>query len=100
MNIRRNFRESPNASLSIGRLPIIAQFYAKLVIFPRIIFIIQDYFVFLQKKEMKYSVITINYNNSKGLLHTIKSVVEQICDEYEYIIIDGGSTDGSVEIIE
>lgn len=48
---------------------------------------------------MKYSVITINYNNKEGLRHTIKSVLGQICDDYEYIIIDGGSTDGSVEVI-
>lgn len=49
---------------------------------------------------MKYSVITINYNNREGLYHTIKSVVEQTCDDYEYIVIDGGSADGSVEIIK
>ena len=48
---------------------------------------------------MKYSIITINYNNKKGLHHTIRSVVEQNFDDYEYIIIDGGSTDGSDEII-
>lgn len=99
MNIKRYFSESQNGFLSVVCLPINAQFDAKLVIFPRIIFIIQDYFVFLQKKGMKYSVITINYNNKEGLHHTIRSVVEQNFDDYEYIVIDGGSTDGSVEII-
>lgn len=49
---------------------------------------------------MRYSVITINYNNIKGLRHTIDSVVNQTYDNYEYIIIDGGSTDGSLDIIK
>lgn len=49
---------------------------------------------------MKYSVITINYNNCEGLRHTIESVVGQTYKDYEYIIIDGGSTDGSSEIIK
>ena len=48
---------------------------------------------------MRYSVITINYNNKEGLKHTIESVVCQTCTDFEFIIIDGGSTDGSVEII-
>lgn len=46
------------------------------------------------------SIITINFQNSKGLDETIKSVVSQTYSNFEYIIIDGGSTDGSVEIIE
>ncbi|MGN0282775.1 MAG: glycosyltransferase family 2 protein [Prevotella sp.] len=49
---------------------------------------------------MRYSVITINYNNAKGLRRTIDSVVCQTYDDYEYVIIDGGSTDSSVEIIK
>lgn len=49
---------------------------------------------------MRYSVITINYNNKDGLRHTIESVVNQTCKDYEFIIIDGGSTDGSVDIIK
>ena len=49
---------------------------------------------------MKYSIITINYNNREGLLKTIKSVISQTCHDYEYIVIDGGSTDGSRDIIE
>ena len=49
---------------------------------------------------MRYSVITINYNNKNGLRHTIESVVSQTCKDYEYIIIDGGSTDGSVNVIK
>lgn len=48
----------------------------------------------------KISVITINYNNKKGLEKTIGSVTSQTLEDYEFIIIDGGSTDGSKELIE
>lgn len=48
---------------------------------------------------MLLSIITINYNNKKGLQHTIQSVINQNNKDFEYIIIDGGSTDGSLEII-
>lgn len=49
---------------------------------------------------MKLSVITINYNNCGGLRKTIESVVNQTYKEFEYIVIDGGSTDGSVDVIK
>ncbi len=49
---------------------------------------------------MKYSIITINYNNKDGLRKTIESVINQTCNDFEYIIIDGGSTDGSVDVIK
>ena len=48
----------------------------------------------------KLSVITINYNNRNGLKKTIESVVDQTCKDFEYIVIDGGSTDGSVDVIK
>ena len=48
---------------------------------------------------MKYSIITINYNNRDGLEKTIQSVINQTCQDFEYIIIVGGSTDGSVDVI-
>lgn len=49
---------------------------------------------------MKLSIITINYNNCDGLRKTIESVVNQTWQDFEYIVIDGGSTDGSVEVIK
>lgn len=49
---------------------------------------------------MKLSVITINYNNLEGLKRTIESVEKQKCKGYSWIIIDGGSSDGSRELIE
>lgn len=49
---------------------------------------------------MKLSIITINYNNRDGLRKTIESVVNQTYKDFEYIVIDGGSTDGSVDVIK
>ena len=49
---------------------------------------------------MKLSIITINYNNAAGLRKTIESVVNQTHANFEYIVIDGASTDESVNIIE
>jgi glycosyltransferase involved in cell wall biosynthesis len=46
------------------------------------------------------SIITINYNNLAGLQKTMQSVFSQTFADYEYIIIDGGSTDGCKEYIE
>lgn len=48
----------------------------------------------------KVSIITINLNNKVGLEKTIKSVISQTYTNYEFIIIDGASTDGSIDVIE
>lgn len=48
----------------------------------------------------KLSIITVNLNNLYGLQKTMESVFPQTFTDYEYIIIDGGSTDGSREYIE
>lgn len=48
----------------------------------------------------KVSVITISYNNAEGLRKTIDSVISQDFDDYEYIVIDGGSSDGSKDVLE
>jgi glycosyltransferase involved in cell wall biosynthesis len=46
------------------------------------------------------SVITIVYQGQEFLENTIKSVINQSYENLEYIVIDGGSTDGTVEIIK
>ena len=49
---------------------------------------------------MRLSIITINRNNALGLEKTIKSVAAQTHKEFEYIVIDGASTDDSVMVIK
>lgn len=46
------------------------------------------------------SVITVNLNNAAGLEKTISSVINQTYVDFEFIIIDGGSTDGSVDVLK
>lgn len=48
---------------------------------------------------MKLSIITINRNNDSGLRQTMQSVLSQTCTDFEYVIVDGASTDKSVEVI-
>lgn len=48
---------------------------------------------------MKLSIITINFNNVSGLRRTLNSVLSQTWKDFEYIVIDGGSSDGSVDLI-
>ena len=48
----------------------------------------------------RISVITINYNGANHLEQTIKSICDQTYKQYEYIVIDGDSTDNSLEIIQ
>ena len=47
-----------------------------------------------------FSIITINLNNAPGLEKTMASVLSQTFTDYEYIIIDGASTDGSLDLIK
>jgi glycosyltransferase involved in cell wall biosynthesis len=49
---------------------------------------------------VKLSVITVNLNNRDGLNKTIRSVINQTFTDYEYIVIDGGSIDGSIDVIK
>ena len=51
-------------------------------------------------KNIPLSIITINYNDAKGLQKTIESVACQTWKNFEYIVIDGGSVDGSQAVIE
>lgn len=48
----------------------------------------------------KISVITVVYNDSNGLEYTIQSVLSQTYNSIEYIVIDGGSNDGTIDIIK
>lgn len=48
---------------------------------------------------MKLSIITINYNNYQGLENTIQSLIHQTHKDFEYIVIDGNSIDGSKSIL-
>lgn len=46
-----------------------------------------------------FSIITVTYNAAAVLLPTLQSVAEQSCKEYEYIVVDGASTDGTLELV-
>lgn len=49
---------------------------------------------------MKISVITVTFNSGKTVKDTIESVLYQKCQDYEYLVIDGGSKDNTVDIIK
>ena len=47
----------------------------------------------------KLSIVTVNYNNIEGFRETYKSIAEQTFRDFEWIVVDGGSTDGSKEFL-
>lgn len=49
---------------------------------------------------MKFSIITVCYNSFSTIEQTIKSVLSQTFKDFEYIVVDGGSNDGTVQILE
>ena len=49
---------------------------------------------------MKFSLITVTFNSGMTLRDTIQSVLSQSYDDIEYIIIDGLSTDDTMDIIK
>ena len=53
----------------------------------------------IQEHTMQLSIITINYNNAEGLRKTLASVAAQTYPNIEHIIVDGNSTDESVDVI-
>ena len=52
------------------------------------------------KKNPLFSIITVVFNGEKYLEKTIQSVLSQSYKNFEYIIVDGGSTDGTISIIK
>ena len=60
----------------------------------------QGYFKKSYDDKPLVSIITVVFNGKKYLEETIQSVLSQTYDNVEYIIIDGGSTDGTIEIIK
>lgn len=50
-------------------------------------------------KAVKISVITVCWNSAKEIIHTLESVLAQDYPDIEYVVVDGGSTDGTVDII-
>lgn len=48
---------------------------------------------------IRLSIITINRNNASGLERTIQSVLSQTYDTIDYVVVDGDSTDSSIEVI-
>ena len=53
----------------------------------------------LKKKKPLFSIITVVLNNRKYVEKTIKSVLSQTNKDFEYIIVDGGSSDGTLQIV-
>lgn len=51
-------------------------------------------------KDMKLTIITVNYNDACGLKRTLQSVKEQTSRDFEYLVIDGGSQDGSKDLLD
>ncbi|MDR0733963.1 MAG: glycosyltransferase [Dysgonamonadaceae bacterium] len=49
---------------------------------------------------MTFSIITVTYNAAAWIERTIQSVLSQTCTDFEYIVVDGGSTDKTIDIIK
>jgi len=60
----------------------------------------KGYFKKSYEDKSLISIVTVVYNGEKYLEETIQNVINQTYDNVEYIIIDGGSTDGTLDIIK
>lgn len=49
---------------------------------------------------MKFSIITVSWNAEKTIGETLRSVMQQDCDDFEIVVVDGKSTDRTLEIVE
>ena len=49
---------------------------------------------------MKISVVTVTFNSGKTVRDTIESVLSQSYQDYDYIIVDGGSKDDTIDIVK
>ena len=52
------------------------------------------------KKQPFFTIVTVCWNSDKTISRTIESVLEQDFKDYEYVIVDGGSTDNTIDIIK
>ena len=52
------------------------------------------------ERQPFFTIITVCWNSDKTISRTIESVLEQDFQDYEYIVVDGGSTDGTLDIIK
>jgi glycosyltransferase involved in cell wall biosynthesis len=53
----------------------------------------------MKTEQMKVSIITVCFNSAETIEDTIKSILSQDYKDIEYIVVDGGSTDGTLDII-
>ena len=49
---------------------------------------------------VRFSIVTVCFNSAKTIRQTLDSVLSQDFDDYEYIVVDGASTDGTIDIIK
>ena len=49
---------------------------------------------------MKVSIVTVTWNSAKTIARAMDSVLHQTYTDIEYVVVDGGSTDGTIDIIQ